>query len=67
MGLVALLAATIIIILLLVFGNYPLSPFNLRSFPTNPKNIENKARDAVNSTNEKTRLEYDQTKQLDLP
>ena len=67
MGLISLLAATIIIILLLVFAGSPLSPFNSRLLPTNPQNIENKARDAVNSINEKARFEYDQTKNLDLP
>lgn len=67
MGLISLLAATIIIILLLVFAGSTLSPFNFRLSSTNPKNIENRAKDAVNSTNEKARFEYNQTKNLDLP
>lgn len=67
MGLISLLAAALIIILLLVFAGSTLSPFNSRFLPSNPKNIENKARDAVDSINEKSRLELDQTKNFDLP
>lgn len=65
MGLLALLVTIVIIILLMVFSNISLSPFNHSS--SNPKNIENKAKDAVDSTNERLKFEQDQRKNLDLP
>ncbi|MBI2019917.1 hypothetical protein HYS94_00655 [Candidatus Daviesbacteria bacterium] len=66
MGLLAILVTTLIIILLLVFSNSTLSPFNSSS-TSNPKNIENRAKDAVNAANEKLKIEQNQTKNLDLP
>lgn len=66
MGLVAMLATTIIIILLLVFGHSTLSPFNSSS-PDSPKTVRDKTQDVVNSTNENSKVQQDQIKNIEVP
>ena len=60
MGLVALLIAVIITLLLLVFSHSTLSPFNSAS-EGNPKTIRDKAQDVVNTSNENSKKQQDQT------
>lgn len=66
MGLAAMLAAVIIIILLLVFGHSTLSPFNSSS-PNSPKTIRDRAQDAVKSTNENSKVQQNQIKNIEIP
>lgn len=65
MGLLGLLAAVLIVLLLLIFSNSSLSPFNVS--PEDAQNIRTKAQDAVNSEAENARLEQNQIRNIDLP
>lgn len=64
MGLLSLLAAALIVILLLVFSNSKLSPFNIS--PQNSQNIQTEAQQAMDETAKKAKLEQDQIKNIDL-
>jgi hypothetical protein len=66
MGLLAILGAAVIIIITLVFLNFPGSPFNSKTTPLNSVNIQNSAQDAVDTTLEKSKLRQNQT-ELDYP
>ena len=61
-----MLAAIIIILLLLVFGKSTLSPFNSAS-PDSPKTVRDKAQDVVKSTNENSKVQQNQIKNVDSP
>lgn len=65
MGLIGLLAAALLVLLLLIFGNSALSPFNIS--PQNSENIQNKAQQVIDQTNERAKLEQDLIKNLDNP
>lgn len=64
MGLLGLLAAILIVLLLLIFSNSNLSPFNIT--PPNSQNIRTKAQQAADEAAEKVKIEQDQIKNIDL-
>lgn len=61
-----MLIAIIIILLLLVFGRSTLSPFNSAS-PNSPKTIRDRAQDVVNTSNENSKVQQDQIKNIESP
>lgn len=65
MGLLGLLAGILIILLLLIFSNSNLSPFNIT--PQNSQNIQSKAQKAADDTAERAKLEQEQIKNINLP
>lgn len=64
MGLLGLLIAAIIIVLFFVYSNFSNSSSIIS--PENSKNIQTEAQDAVNSEAEKSKIEQDRIKNIDL-
>lgn len=63
MGLLGLLGAILIVLLLMIFSNSNLSPFNIA--PPDSQNVQSKAQKAADETAEKAKIEQDQIKSID--
>lgn len=66
MGLLGLLIAVVIIILFFIFSNFSNSTTSTFT-PKDSKKLENKAQEVMDLTEEKTKAQQNQIKNMDLP